>query len=236
MRIAICDDSDGDRARIASALAEYLKRRSLAAEVRDFDHPDRMLEAVRREDFDVYLLDMLMPMVNGVATARELRSLKGNVPIVFFTTSREYALEAFGVRAVDYVLKPWTAAAFANALDAALAAVPRDESALKTVKTLTGLRRIRPERITHITTREDVRHVLVVRLEGGETFEVRGSVVGIREELLPHLTLVAAGKSLLINPAYICSIEGTRLALASGETLDVPKSALAALRSAMLAV
>jgi len=236
MRIAICDDNAGDRARIEDALADYLNKRGLSAEVRSFDHPDRILVAVRREDFDVYLLDILMPMVNGIATAREIRSMKGSVPIVFFTTSREHALEAYGVKAIDYILKPWKPTAFAEALDAALANVSRDEAAFWTAKTLHGLRRLLPERIVRIATREDVRHVLVVRLASGETFEMRGSVVGIREELAPYISLVAVGKSLLVNPAYLFAIEDTRITLADRETLEVPKSAIPALRAAMLAV
>jgi len=236
MRIAICDDSEGDRTRIADALAAYLKRRELSAEVKAFDHPDRLLESVRHEDFDIYLLDILMPMVSGVGTARELREMKGKVPIVFFTTSRDYALEAFGVKAVDYVLKPWTPAVFTAALDAAVAAVPRGEGSVWTVKTLTGIRRVRPELVTHVITSEDVRHVLFVHLEGGEAIKLRGSVVGVREELSKWLSLVSVGKSLLINPAYICAIEHTRIRFADGLSLEVPKSSISVLRAAMLAV
>ncbi len=236
MRIAICDDNAGDRARLEGALDAYLKQRGLSAEVRSFDHPDRLLETVRREDFDVYLLDVIMPMVNGIATARELRSMKGKVPIVFITTSREYSLAAFGVKAVDYVLKPWKPTEFASALDAALATMPREEAVFWTAKTLTGLRRVRPESIVRIETNEDVRHVLVVYLSDGDSFEMRGAVVGLREELSPYLSLVSVGKSLLINPAYLFAIEETRITLSDKVTLEVPKSAIPALRTAMLSV
>jgi len=236
MRIAICDDNEGDRGRIAEALAGYLSNRRLSVEVVSYDHPDRLLEAVRKGDFDIYLLDILMPMVNGIATVRELRGMKGKVPVVFFSTSRDYALEAFGVKAVDYVLKPWTEVRFAEALDAAFAVVPREADVYHSVKTSTGVRRFRPDRVTHVTTNEAMRNGVIVWLADGERVELRGTIVGLREELAAKVRLVTVGKSLLVNPAFIVSVSGTSVTLAHGQTFQVPKSALSALRAAALAV
>jgi len=236
MRIAICDDNESDRAHIAAALAAYLKASGLSAEVKAFDHPDRLLQSVRKEDFDIYLVDILMPMVTGIAMVRELRAMKGRQPVVFFTTSREYAIEAFGVKAIDYVLKPWTSERFAEALDAAVAAVPREADVYWSVKTLAGVRRVRPELITHVTTSESVRNVLVVWLEGGERFELRATVIGLYEQLAQRLNIIAVGKSLLVNPAYICSIEGSYVVLVGGKRLSVPRRAVTSLRAAALAV
>jgi len=236
MRIAICDDNEGDRTRIAEALAAYLAARGRSAEVTAFAHPDRLLEAARKEDFDIYLLDILMPMVDGIATVRELRGMKGKVPVVFFSTSRDYALEAYGVKAVDYVLKPWTEERFAEALDAALAVVPREADVYHSVKTLTGVRRFRPERITHVTTNAAMRNGVIIYLEDGERIELRGTIVGLREELFAKVPLVTVGKSLLVNPAFIVSVSGSSVTLARGQAFEVPKSALSTLRAAALAV
>lgn len=236
MRLAICDDNAGDRNRIADALTVYLKERQLSAEVVCFDHPDRLLEAVRKEDFDIYLIDILMPMVNGISAVRELREMKGKVSVVFFSTSRDYALESYGVKAVDYVLKPWTQQRFADALDDAVARVPCEATVYHTVKTSIGVRRFRPECITHVTTNETMRNGIIICLEDGEHIALRGTIVGLHEELAAKVNLVTVGKSLLVNPAFIVSIAGTRITLVRGLTFEVPKSAIPALRAAALAV
>ena len=57
---------------------------------------------------DIILLDMIMPLVNGTDTARELRQADTAVRLVFLTSSPEFALESYEVRAFDYLLKPVT--------------------------------------------------------------------------------------------------------------------------------
>ena len=56
----------------------------------------------------IILLDMIMPLVNGMDTARELRQSDTAVRLVFLTSSPEFALESYEVRAFDYPLKPVT--------------------------------------------------------------------------------------------------------------------------------
>ena len=51
---------------------------------------------------------MIMPLVNGMDTARELRQADTAVRLVFLTSSPEFALESYEVRAFDYLLKPVT--------------------------------------------------------------------------------------------------------------------------------
>ena len=65
-----------------------------------------MLDAAREEPFSLYLLDILMPGVDGLAAAREIRTFDEAAQIVFLTTSPGFAYESYGVRALDYLLKP----------------------------------------------------------------------------------------------------------------------------------
>lgn len=55
---------------------------------------------------DIILLDIVMPLLNGMDTARELRAQDTAVKIIFLTSSPEFALESYEVRAQDYLLKP----------------------------------------------------------------------------------------------------------------------------------
>ena len=60
---------------------------------------------------------MIMPLVNGMDTARELRQADTAVRLVFLTSSPEFALESYEVRAFDYLLKPVTYERLAQLLD-----------------------------------------------------------------------------------------------------------------------
>lgn len=64
------------------------------------------LESLRRERFDVALLDIHMPGADGLTLAQTLRTLPGAPMVVFVTAHAEHAVKAFEVDAVDYLTKP----------------------------------------------------------------------------------------------------------------------------------
>ena len=66
---------------------------------------------------DLILLDMIMPLLSGMDTARELRQHDPHVPIIFLTSSPEFALESYEVRTFWYLLKPLDEVRFHEVLD-----------------------------------------------------------------------------------------------------------------------
>ncbi|MDA8146491.1 MAG: response regulator, partial [Thermaerobacter sp.] len=58
-------------------------------------------------DYDVVFLDIQMPGMDGVELAQALRAGGKNPKVVFVTAYEEYAVNAFKVRATDYLLKPF---------------------------------------------------------------------------------------------------------------------------------
>ncbi|MCR2806638.1 response regulator [Paenibacillus soyae] len=76
-----------------------------------FDSPKLFLEHMltTAEPVDLVLLDIEMPGLNGLELAERLRNIRPEVHVSFLTAYEEYARDAFGVEAIDYVLKPFTA-------------------------------------------------------------------------------------------------------------------------------
>ncbi len=110
LRIVIVDDEPLARA----IVKEYLSRQNgvtLAAECGNgFD----AVKAVSELSPDVVFLDVQMPKLDGFEV---LELLGREVPVVFITAYDQYALRAFEVHAVDYLLKPFSEERFAEALD-----------------------------------------------------------------------------------------------------------------------
>jgi len=69
--------------------------------------PHDALEALRSADVDVVFLDIQMPEMTGFDL---IEQLDRNIPVVFTTAYDRYALEAFAVNSIDYLLKPVEAA------------------------------------------------------------------------------------------------------------------------------
>ncbi|MDY6942267.1 MAG: LytTR family DNA-binding domain-containing protein [Pseudomonadota bacterium] len=102
MRIMIVDDEQPARERIKQIL-DSLEDYSVVAEA---DCGERALSAMVQCDPDVVLLDIRMPGMDGLETARNIALLDEPPAVIFTTAYEDHALEAFGAQAVGYLLKP----------------------------------------------------------------------------------------------------------------------------------
>lgn len=103
--------------------------------VETFPNPIDALEHAATQQVDVAFLDIEMPMIRGIELADRLRKVAPNLKIVFVTGYAKYALDAFGVNAVDYVLKPYTTDTIRRALEKASYIKDKRESPKIAVKT-----------------------------------------------------------------------------------------------------
>lgn len=106
LKIAICDDTLRYRQEMEANVKAWAQDRSLEVDVTVFDHGDALLAACHAHQPDIILLDIMMPLLNGMDTAREIRKLNTVVKIVFFTSAPEFAVESYDVKASGYLLKP----------------------------------------------------------------------------------------------------------------------------------
>lgn len=130
LHIAICDDQADQIQKIREASEKYFQNRKEHVDYQTFENAFAFIEAVDKGDFfDIVLLDVCMPGILGTDVARELRDHHSRAEIIFLTTSDEFAVEAFEVKATDYLLKPFTQAQFSKAMDRAIAYIRQRNSA-----------------------------------------------------------------------------------------------------------
>jgi len=129
LRIVIVDDEAPARSRLRDLLTDCAA--SLPLEIAgEAASGAQALDMVEKQRADVVLLDIRMPGMDGIETAQHLRKLD-HPPVVIFTTAYDaYALKAFEVHAIDYLLKPIRAARLIEALSAARSAVAPKAAAL----------------------------------------------------------------------------------------------------------
>ena len=87
-------------------LAYLLARDPRIGDVRTCDSATEALRVLHEIEVDAVFLDILMPGLTGLDLAQVLARFKNPPPVVFVTAHDEHAVEAFELRAVDYVLKP----------------------------------------------------------------------------------------------------------------------------------
>lgn len=105
LRLAVCDDLPQFLVETVEMLQKWNnKPGDLVTEL--FTDGDSLIESHSVNPYDIILLDVVMPLINGIDTAAEIRKADKQVKIVFLTTSKEFAIDAFSVHASNYLLKP----------------------------------------------------------------------------------------------------------------------------------
>ena len=113
LRVVIVDDEADARAKLRRLLAAQ-KDVEIVSEARNGRDA---LEHIRRLAPDLVLLDIMMPELDGFEMLRAMAADDRAPKIIFVTAYDEYAIDAFDVRALDYVLKPYDGARLGEALD-----------------------------------------------------------------------------------------------------------------------
>ena len=104
-RILIADDEAPARARLRDLLDECRETFPLAI-VDEARNGREALDVLNREKVDIVLLDIRMPEIDGMEAARHIAGMPEPPSIIFTTAFDSYALKAFEVNAIDYLLKP----------------------------------------------------------------------------------------------------------------------------------
>ncbi len=128
-RILIADDEAPARARLRDLLDECRDRYPLVI-VDEARTGREVLDILNREKVDVVLLDIRMPEMDGMEAARHIAGMEKPPAIIFTTAFDSYALKAFEVNAIDYLLKPIRVERLLTALGKTRAAPPISREAL----------------------------------------------------------------------------------------------------------
>lgn len=106
IKIAICDDDAHCLQSIKEAVSKWAFEYNIEVTVEVFDNGDQLLEHCLRKHMDILLLDIMMPLLNGMDVAHEIRNCNQHVKIIFFTSSPDFAIDSYDVKASGYLLKP----------------------------------------------------------------------------------------------------------------------------------
>lgn len=100
-----------------------------------FERGQDALEWAKSHSVDTAFLDIEMPVMNGIELAKKLKEINRNIRIIFVTAYGQYALDAFGVNAIGYLLKPYTSEDVEKELTKAyyVRDIPKKEIQIKTM-------------------------------------------------------------------------------------------------------
>ncbi len=217
--IAVCDDKPEELEALTALLERWRAERDAAARYQAFQSAAGLLDAAGRERFTLYLLDVLMPGLDGMAAARELRGLDASCNIAFLTTTPEFAYQSYGVRALDYLLKPVRAKTLFPILDRLSQEERRPWEGL-TVKCGSTLVRIPFSRLAYV---EVNRKRLYFNLADGQVREVSGTLSDYESLLLARPEFMRVHRSYIVNMLQAEELSAAGVRTFSGRHIPVSR-------------
>ena len=231
LRIAICDDVKAELQHIAALTNEYLSDHGLSAEIQEFCHPDSLLTALETDSFHIFLLDMVMPMVSGLELGQNIRRISTDAQIIYITTEPGFALDAYAVNPLHYLLKPVDKRKLFAALDLAAEKVNFGEENVVTVKTKNGLRTISADMVICC---EYVHHTAVYTLTDGERVETSTLSGNFAEHIIPLLRdrrFIQPHAAFAVNMSRVERLDKNGFTLRGGVFVPVSGKQFAAVRN-----
>lgn len=233
MRIAICDDDGHWRHQIleyTNAYAAANPERGISFTA--YEWGSELMDAARKTGgFDVYILDILMHGMNGIELGTRLRQMGFDGKIIYLTSSPEYAIESYRVKAFNYLLKPIRKDLFFAALDDAYSSLAQRKGKGIIVRTKDSSIRVNFDSIEYA---ELCKRTVIYHLTGGKTLEsvsIRSSFSDAVQDLLLDSRFIQCGTSMVANMHHITMVEKDGLLFRNQRKVYLPRKACSDIRS-----
>ena len=219
LKIAVCDDSRELLEKVEKDLLEYENVRSTPVTVHTYTNAVDLLDGLKKTDYDILILDIIMPGFTGMQAAHEIRKFNEEIKIIFLTSSKEFAIESYSVGAYYYLLKPVLKEKLFSVLDKVVSEITsKQESCV--IYTHMGIVNIPFAKIECL---EVYNKHLVFHLSDGSTKETRGALTDYENVFLERKEFLKIHRSYILNMDYIHSIEAGEIATYSGKRFPVSR-------------
>lgn len=228
--IALCDDKEEELDKVEDMLEIYQKEhRECVFLIRRFQRAEELIGFTREKEYrpDLVIMDVFMPGKLGVDAAEELREMGIGCQIIFLTVSREYALQAFQVDAVQYLLKPVAQDKLFQVLDNVWKDWREAEKKYLVMKIGSSICRMRMQDITYVEAQKKCQ---CLYLSDGTQYMLRLTMAKIYEMLCEYEEFVKVGISYIVNLIHVTSISAQMIQLDNGSQIYLPRGSYPVLK------
>lgn len=212
--IAICEDNEEDSKNLMKRLNEACAKLGAAIRADIFRTGEEFLSACAGKTYHIAFMDIYLQGMSGIEAAKAVR---GPCRFVFTTVSAEHAVEAFGLNAAHYLVKPLSKENVAEALTRCIAALPEKNTPLLSIKAGKRITRIPMGNIVYIEVKNKVCEVHTEN-ERHETPISLNALCGQLDETL----FMRAQQSFAVNMNFIEAFYYDRIIMRGG--LEIPLS------------
>lgn len=229
IRIAIVDDLEQDRRQLESCIKNHFEKSdSGSVSIRSFVSAEEFLPFFSYDRPDLLFLDIRMDEMNGIELAKQIRAQDPHVLIVFQTTEREYAFDAFPVHPFDYLIKPCRQDEVDNVLEEAVRVLGAGDPEI-TVNAGRSAYNVPLRTVIAVTSRG---HNTELMLTGSQQLTCSESFKSISAKIGDDERFLTVNRGIMINMDHVLSPSADSIQMKDGSSYPVRVNGRAAVFSA----
>lgn len=223
IHIAICDDSKQERQILAVLFKRYQELHATPLQIHIFQNGFSLLDAIDQgKRFDITILDILMPGENGIEIARNIRASGTDTEIIFLTSSPEYAVDSYEVKAQNYLLKPVTEEKFFASIDSILAELDEKDTASFIIYTTE--KQYSRIRVSSLVYGEVTHRTITLHLADQTMISAVMTFTEFQDILKAYPDFIYPHRSYAVNMNYIQYVTKSDIILTDGQKIPLSRN------------
>ena len=229
LHIAVCDNHVASLTFITSEITKYIMNMNVQADISSFRSSEDVMRRVSEGDFfDLYILNIEMPRLDGITLELQIRNHQKNPVIIFVSAREEYVFDSFKAHPYSFVRKDHFHEDLSSTLKAFMLEYhKREDTFLYILRTADSIHKLNLHQILYIEC-SDPEHILIHRNDG-TIRRIRYPMDQLECELV-HYDFIRSSKVCLVNCIYIFLINNNCLELDNGSSLPIDAPYLSALQ------
>ncbi len=217
MRIAVIDDENIFRMQLKMMVEKVAASHEIPLDVEEFESGPEFIAVLSERRFDIVFMDIFMPEMDGIETAKKLRELTERTFLIFMTASEGHYPDAFSLHAFDYVTKPFTLERIETVIREIISHTPMDEAFIK-ISVGSVDEKIYLKDIVSVTTDG---HYLEINKGDNTSSRVRLTSGEFLNDTGTDKRFIMINRGIIINMDYIDKIDGADVYLKDGTIFPI---------------
>lgn len=220
IEVAICEDSKMDRELLYKIISFLMSDRGLQFRVDTYENGESLVMGYSNHPYDLIFLDILMGEINGVEAGKKIRELDEMVEIIYCTSSRDFAIAAYEIHSLGYLLKPYEPEKIGALIDYYVQRHPQDNQNYIEVKSRRKSMIIPYKDIIYLESDNKVVYIHTTRQ--GEV-KVYGKLDSFEEQIKDGRYL-RCHQSYLVNLVYVAGLVDSDFVMINDDVIPIRKS------------
>lgn len=218
IKIAICDDEKECTSKIEDVLLETASNHGVKIEVSVFFDGEKLVDYMvqNEERFDLIFLDIEMGKMDGIETAKRIREFDEMVYLIYVTSHKNYAIDAYDVQPFQFIVKPFEERMIADNFMRIYEKINRGNFYFEYKKRMVFYKVL----VNDIVYFKSDRRVIQIHMNDGSVHEYYDKLNKIEEKMLKSkMSFWRVHRSYLVNARYIVEKAYDHVVLFNGENL-----------------